>query len=104
FLRPVLEHFDRNGFDVHCHSNGEEADSIVTGFRSLGAVWRNISRVEEPRCAEMIREDEIDILVDLAGHTERNRLAVFARHPAPVQVTWMGYLNTTGLRAMDYRI
>ena len=66
--------------------------------------WHSIAGVEDALVADLIRRDGIDLLIDLSGHTERNRLAVFARHPVPLQITWLGYLNTTGLAAMNYRI
>jgi predicted O-linked N-acetylglucosamine transferase (SPINDLY family) len=105
FLRPVLERHDPGRFDVFCYSNADpRGDPITATLRSLVGGWREIF-AEDDRCvAERIRSDGIDILVDLSGHTEKNRLGVFARHPAPVQATWLGYLNTSGLPAMDYRI
>jgi protein O-GlcNAc transferase len=104
FLRPMLQHCDRARFEVYCYSNTGAENPIATSFQPLVTCWREISGVDDPTVAESIRADAIDILIDLNGHTERNRLGVFARHPAPVQVTWLGYLNTSGLRAMDYRI
>src|SRR6266576_2587997 len=64
--------------------------------------WSDISKENDEQVAQIVREQRIDILIDLAGHTARNRLLVFARKPAPVQVTWAGYVGTTGLAAMDY--
>ena len=104
FLSPMLQYFDRERFDVYCYSNTGTENPIASSFRPLVTRWREMWGVDDSTVARTIRDDGIDILVDLNGHTERNRLAVFARHPAPIQVTWLGYLNTTGLRAMDYRI
>ena len=67
-------------------------------------VWRTVVQWSDDKLAEKIREDQIDILVDMSGHTAGDRLKVFARHPAPVQMTWLGYPGTTGLKAMDYLV
>ncbi len=103
-LRPVLEHHDRQHFNTFCYSNYPEANPVADFLRERSQHWREISSMSDNDVVELLRRDEIDILVDLSGHTARHRLPVFARHPAPVQVTWLGYLNTTGLPAMDYRI
>ena len=103
FLGPILQRHDRALFDVYCYSNaaaGTPANPVFQGRSS----WLEIAALTDRQCSELIRADKIDILVDLSGHTEGNRLGMFAQHPAPVQATWLGYLNTTGLRAMDYRI
>ncbi|MDE2004760.1 MAG: tetratricopeptide repeat protein, partial [Betaproteobacteria bacterium] len=104
FLRPVLEHHDSRGFETFCYSNHSEANEVADALRARSEHWTNITALDDGHFAERIRSDGIDILVDLSGHTNGNRLHVFARHPAPIQVTWLGYLNTTGLTAMDYRI
>jgi len=104
FIRPVLALHDREHFEVHCYSNDASDDEITHDLRHKADHWHPIAGLDDVLVIERIRSDAIDVLVDLSGHTERNRLAVFARHPAPVQATWMGYLNTTGVRAMDYRI
>jgi protein O-GlcNAc transferase len=104
FLRPVLERHDRASFDVHCYSNHRAVDHVTQILQASVGHWSVIAGVEDRLVAEKIRRDEIDVLVDLSGHLARNRLAVFARRPAPIQSTWLGYLNTTGLSTMDYRI
>ena len=104
FLRPVLAQYDRAAYDVFCYSNTREPTDIANEMARSVTAWRDIARLDDADAADLIRKDEIDILVDLSGHSERHRLAVFAKHPAPVQVTWMGYLDTTGLTAMDYRL
>jgi predicted O-linked N-acetylglucosamine transferase (SPINDLY family) len=104
FLRPVLEMQDRGAFETFCFSNHAYPNPVADALREHADEWRNIADLDDNQVAVQVRRDAIDILVDLSGHTRRNRLAVFSRHPAPVQVTWLGYLNTTGLPAMDYRI
>ena len=104
FLRPVLEGHDREAFDIFCYSNGVAEDEVTRELRAHAGEWRVIHGREDPWVESRVREDAIDILVDLSGHTAHNRLGVFARKPAPVQATWLGYLNTTGLASMDYRI
>jgi protein O-GlcNAc transferase len=103
FLLPVLLNHDGDAFETFCYSNGH-VDEMTARVRDASDHWRSIVRRPDAQVAEMIRADGIDVLVDLSGHTPRNRLAVFAHRAAPVQATWLGYLNTTGLRAMDFRI
>jgi predicted O-linked N-acetylglucosamine transferase (SPINDLY family) len=104
FIEPVLRHHERAGFDVHCYHCHPRSDDMTAHLRSLAAHWSDCAASSDDELAARIEADGIDILVDLAGHTAWNRLLVFARRPAPVQATWLGYLNTTGLSAMDYRI
>lgn len=104
FIEPVLAHHDAERVEVFCYSNHRAADAMTLRLKSLVRQWRDISAISDDDAAERIREDRIDILVDLAGHSAGGRLRVFARKPAPVQVTWLGYPCTTGLGAMDYRI
>lgn len=104
FIEPVLATHDRKCFEVFCYSNALVPDAVTARLRSLSDQWHDITRLNDEQTVELIRADKIDILVDLAGHTARHRLQVFARKPAPVQVTWLGYPNTTGLDMIDYRI
>jgi predicted O-linked N-acetylglucosamine transferase (SPINDLY family) len=104
FLLPFLEHHDREQIELFAYAQVSEPDEWTEQARKQVAHWRSLVNVPDAQAAELIRGDEIDILVDLAGHTNGNRLMVFARKPAPVQVTYLGYPGTTGLSAMDYRI
>jgi predicted O-linked N-acetylglucosamine transferase (SPINDLY family)/thioredoxin-like negative regulator of GroEL len=104
FLEPVLREHDPRLYEVFCYSDVARPDAVTTRLREYATVYRACAGDTDEALAELIRMDEIDILVDLAGHGLHNRLPVFARKPSPVQVTWLGYFDTTGLEAMDYRI
>ncbi|HET9404729.1 MAG TPA: tetratricopeptide repeat protein, partial [Burkholderiales bacterium] len=104
FIEPVLRAHDRARVQVFCYSNVAHPDEVTRRLEGLCDHWRDISGSSDEQVSERIRYDGIDILVDLAGHTGGGRLELFARKPAPVQVTWLGYPDTTGLRAMDYRL
>jgi len=104
FFEPVLAAHDRASFEVTCYSNARVPDGVTQRLRAQSGRWREIAALSDEAVAALVREDGIDILVDLAGHTARHRLLVFARKPAPIQVTWLGYPNTTGLDAIDYRL
>jgi predicted O-linked N-acetylglucosamine transferase (SPINDLY family) len=104
FLEPILAHHDRTKFEIHCYATSSRSDALTTQVRSRVDGWKSLVGLDDEAAAQSIREDEIDILVDLAGHTALNRLPVFARKPAPVQVSYLGYPATTGLAAMDYKI
>lgn len=105
FLEPVLARHDREHFETFCYSACPTVDERTRAFRRIaGPNWREIFRFPPEHSAELVRRDAIDILVDLAGHTGGSQLMLFARKPAPVQVTWLGYPNTTGLGSMDWRI
>ncbi len=104
FFEPFLSARNRQMFEVFCYSDVRVADRVTQRLRALTDRWRDTATLSQAQLVEAIRADGIDILVDLAGHTAENRLLVFARKPAPVQVTWLGYPNTTGLTAIDYRI
>ena len=104
FLLPFLEHHDREQIELFVYAQVAAPDEWTEQARHLVDHWRSLVNVPDAEAADLIRGDEIDILVDLAGHTNGNRLLLFARKPAPVQATYLGYPGTTGLSAMDYRI
>jgi len=104
FLEPVLRAHDRNGFEVYGYHNYARSDAITERLRGLCDGWVDAVGLSDDQLAERIRTDGIDLLIDLAGHTAGNRLGVFARKPAPVQMTWLGYLTTTGVPTIDYRL
>ena len=103
-LLPILEHHDRAQFEITCYSNGSKPDGVTRQMRELAEGWRDAFTMSDAQLVQQIRDDKIDILVDLAVHTAGNRLLAFARKPAPVQVTWLGWPGTTGMDAMDYRL
>lgn len=103
FLEPVLAARDREHFSVYCYSGVAKPDAVTARLQAQADVWRNTVGMQDQTLTQMIRADEIDILVDLSGHTSGNRLPVFATKPAPIQITWLGYPDTTGLDTIDYR-
>ena len=104
FTRELIGAHDREKVDVYCYADVKRPDAVTRLFERQADHWLSVTGMTDEDLARRIREDGIDILVDLAGHTSDNRLLVFARKPAPVQVTWLGYPNTTGMRAMGYRL
>lgn len=104
FLTPLIEERDRASFEVVCYATGDTVDKATERLRGIADVWRDAARKPANEVADMIHQDQIDILVDLAGHSGVPNLRVFAQRPAPVQATWVGYLNTTGLTRIQYRI
>lgn len=104
FIEPILAHHDHAQFEIFGYYNHSTTDEVTQRLQSYTDHWRNCATLSDELLAQQIREDQIDILVDLAGHSAGNRLLVFARKPAPVQVTYLGYPNTTGLSTIDYRM
>ena len=104
FVTAVFPNHDRTSFEVFCYSDRWKEDEASQRIKQGVDVWRKTAGMDDDTLCSLIKSDAIDILVDLAGHTGGNRLPLFARRVAPVQVTWLGYPNTTGLSAMDYRI
>jgi len=102
FLVRMLENLPRDAFQAVCYSDSGAPDLMTARLRACTAEWHETRSVSDEELARRIREDRIDILFDLAGHTPGNRLLVFARKPAPVQISWLDYVGTTGLSAMDY--
>ena len=104
FLLPLLEGHDREQVEVFCCASARQEDEGTRRIRAACEHWIACADLSDEELARRIRDDSIDILVDLAGHTENGRLLVFARKPVPVQVTWLGYVTTTGLSAIDWRV
>jgi predicted O-linked N-acetylglucosamine transferase (SPINDLY family) len=102
-LLPLLCEHDHRQMEIFCYSNVLQPDALTDQLRGCADVWRSIVGLSDSRAVDLIRQDRIDILVDLALHTAKNRLVVFAAKPAPVQVTYLGYCGSTGVDAMDYR-
>lgn len=104
FVRPILAHHSADAFEIFCYSNSEDTDATTLDLQQRTQHWRGISGIDDAQAAQLIHGDAIDILVDLSGHTLGHRLGVFARKPAPVQIGYLGYLNTSGMEAIDYRV
>jgi len=104
FIEPILACHQRALFEVYGYSNCPAQDDYTARISANMDHWCACHDMNDDQLAQRIRADGIDILVDLSGHTAFNRLTVFARKPAPVQVTWVGYPGTTGLTAIDYRL
>ena len=104
FIGAALKHHDRRRFEIFCFSDVAEGDRITERLRQQVEHWRDIVGLDDQRVQQIIRDDQIDILVDLRGHAAGNRMTLFAKRAAPVQVNMVGYFDTTGLSAMDYRL
>jgi predicted O-linked N-acetylglucosamine transferase (SPINDLY family) len=104
FIERVLEAHDRSCVEVFCYSGRQRPDASTARVRAHADRWRDVARLPVPAAAELIRADGIDVLVDLAGHTGKRQMQLFARRPAPVQVAYLGYSDTTGLATIPYRI
>jgi predicted O-linked N-acetylglucosamine transferase (SPINDLY family) len=99
---PVLQSQDKANFQINCYSCSSTRDAMTDAFRAAADIWVEASALSDDELADRIQTDGVDILVDLSGHTAGNRLGVFARKPAPVQVTGWGSGTGTGLQTMDY--
>ncbi len=104
FLIRPLENLDRHEVEIVCYNDRGPQDRMTARFQAVSTVWRDVLGWNHEQLATRIRDDKIDILFDLAGHTACNRMLTFVRKPAPIQITWIGYEGTTGLSAIDYLI
>ncbi len=104
FIEPILQYHDKSSFEIFCYSNSIKNDAWTKRLSAHASSWIDVSALSDGEMAQRIEADHIDILVDLSGHTSGNRLDVFARKPAPIQMTWIGTAGTTGLTSIDYRI
>jgi predicted O-linked N-acetylglucosamine transferase (SPINDLY family) len=104
FVEPLLAHHDHQQFEVFCYSDALLVDGATHRMRESADQWVESATLSDEQLARRIVDDQVDLLVDLTGHLDGNRLLTFARKPAAVQVTYLGYQNTTGMRAMDYRL
>jgi predicted O-linked N-acetylglucosamine transferase (SPINDLY family) len=104
FFEPIMKHHDREQFEIFCYSDVPVHDAVTARIQSHADHWHDTQRLTDEQLDALIRSHQLDILVDLNGHIADNRLMVFARKPAPIQVTYLGYPDTTGLATMDYRL
>lgn len=104
FMEPILKHHDRRAFEVCCYFTGAQSDFVTARLQGQTERWRSVAALSNDELERVLRDDQIDILVELSGHTDGQRLDVLAHRVAPIQVTYLGYPGTTGLRAIDYRI
>lgn len=104
FIESLFAHYDKGVFEFVVYHNNRKHDAVSERLKSMVDAWHVVVDLDELALAERIYQDQVDILIDLAGHTANNRLAVFYQKPAPVQMTWLGYPNSTGLQQIDYRI
>jgi predicted O-linked N-acetylglucosamine transferase (SPINDLY family) len=103
FLLPLLEQHDHRAFEIFCYNSGATRDAVTDRLRPHPDHWREVAHLTDERLAEYLREEGIDILVDLTHHVGVNRLLTFARKPAPVQITYLACCSSTGLPTIDYR-
>lgn len=104
FLVPLLERHDRACYEAVCYFTGDKVDEVTAQVRAAADGWREARALTDAELAQCVERDGIDVLVDLAGHAGALRLGAFALQPAPVQATWLGYLGSTGLTRIQYRL
>jgi predicted O-linked N-acetylglucosamine transferase (SPINDLY family) len=104
FIEPLLKYHDGRIIEVYCYEDVQKPDQMTKKLKQHQHKWIKICGHSNEFVSSLIQSDGIDILIDLSGHTAKNRLPVFARKPAPIQLSYLGYINTTGLKTMDYRL
>ncbi|MDX2223524.1 MAG: tetratricopeptide repeat protein [Rhodospirillaceae bacterium] len=104
FSEPLIAAHDREAVEVVCYATNTDADDVTARLKSLAGAWRNLAGLGTADAVRLVRDDRIDVLVDLSGHSLHHRLDVFAARPAPVQVTAIGYPGTTGMTVFDARL
>ena len=104
FFEPLLAHHQKDDFEFFAYANIRVEDEATARLKSGFDHWRDICALSDDAAADLIEADGIDILIDMSGHSFRNRILIFARKPAPIQATWLGFATTTGVQAIDYRI
>jgi predicted O-linked N-acetylglucosamine transferase (SPINDLY family) len=104
FIEPLLSHHDASRYEITCYFSHKDVDATTRRLKGLAHRWRDVADMDDEQLLRTIVDDGIDILVDLNGHTSGSRLTVFARRAAPVQVSFIGYPDTTGVTEMDYRL
>ena len=102
FFKPLFDHHDRERFEVYLYNITPRTDELTRYFEEQADKWVEVGRMSDREVCEQIVADEIDILVDLAGHAPENRIGILARKPAPIQISMLDYFDTTGLDSMDY--
>ena len=104
YMLPVLRQHDRSSFEIVAYSSVEAPDEWTRKISAHTDVWREVANLNDGELAELIRNDRVDVLVDLSMHMTDNRLRTFAERPAPVQLSWLAYPGTTGVDGIDYRL
>jgi protein O-GlcNAc transferase len=104
FTTPLLSQHDHASFEVFCYSSVVRPDDCTRRLMAYVDVWRDVHMLDDAALYKTIRADRIDVLIDLTMHMANGRPLVFARKPAPVQIAWLAYPGTTGIRAIDYRL
>ncbi len=104
FIAPIIKHHDHQKFEIYCYGEIKKVDEITEEIKASCDHWRSTLGLTDAEIIEQIKQDQIDILIDLAGHTDDNRLPIFFSKPAPIQASYLGYFATTGIPTIDYWI